>query len=682
MNEKRNHPPGGRLRAALLLLLPLAAGLAVRAEPGGTTTPAAVPPALTAPEIRQEKITLAEAVRLTIDYSPDVLLARQEVDRRQGLLQTASGEFDNTILFTPQYNRTKSVLTLTQLRPEIRQRTFFSEASKDLSTVATDIAKGLTDDKGFPLPDCQGRQYYINGSAICLDKVNPTDVQTFQTLIDGQAAAASIPQDSPSNRLYRQLLEQQRLRVTQILKLLRQVFIPSLDQQLAAIGALPTLSNYETLQVDLRFAIPTRSGLTVAPVLFFAGTEDIYADKSLSPAEGGKGVPTLYRSVVGFTLDVPLLKGAGSTSVAAGENSARQNYLASLESLAHAATQSVLRTTLAYWNLAAAQEVEALLNRSAEAQRKINDVTAALIQADELPKAETSRVAARTADLEGGLAAARRDVARKRVDLAVAIGLAVPDVSYAPLAADPLPAGESVRALDPPELARLLDASISRRADVKAASLRVTAADYLLKGSRVDLRPRLDFSVQAGYNGMYEDGHFDITSVINPTGYWRSFQGRYVGPSVQATLSFELPFKNNTAKGNYVQSESLVGNATISRVDLVRTVRANVVQLAGALVTAAAEVSSRVAAVAANQEVVASTLEQFRGGETNVLDTLTTEVAKTQAESDLVAARLMYATRASRLRFETGSLLSYTIADGTVKFGEITPTGVPAPPRP
>lgn len=681
MHEKRNHPPGGRLRAALLLL-PLATSLAVRAEPGGSTTPTAAPPALAAPEIRQEKITLAEALRLTVDYAPEVLLARQEVDRRQGLLQTASGEFDNTIFFTPQYNRTKSVLTLSQLRPEIRQRTFFSEASKDLSTVATDIAKGLTDDKGFSLPDCQGRQYYINGSAVCLDKVNPTNVQTFQTLIDAQAAAASIPQDSPSNRLYRQLVEQQRLRVTQILKLLRQVFIPSLDQQLAAIGALPSLSNYDTLQVDLRFGIPTRSGLTVAPVLFFAGTEDIYADKSLSPAEGGKGVPTLYRSVVGVTLDVPLLKGAGSASVAAGENSARENYRASLESLAHAATQSALRTSLAYWNLAAAQDVEAILERSATAQRKINEVTSALVQADELPKAENSRIAARTADLEGGLAAARRDVARKRVDLARAIGLAVPDVAYAPLAADPLPAGENVRALDAAELARLLDASISQRADVKAAALRVTAADYLLKGSRVDLRPRLDLSVQAGYNGMYEDGHFDIMSVVNPTGYWRSFQGRYVGPSVQATLSFELPFKNNTAKGNYVQSESLVGNASISKVDLTRTIRANVVQLAGALVTASAEVRSREAAVANNQEVVASTLERFRGGETTVLDTLTTEVAKTQAESDLVAARLMFATRVSRLRFETGSLLSYTIADGTVKFGEISPTGVPAPPRP
>ena len=681
MHEKRNQPPGGRLGAALLLL-PLAASLGVRAEPGGSTAPQTAPPALVAPEIRQEKITLEEALRLTLDYAPEILFARQAVDLRHGLLQAASGEFDNVLTFTPQYNRTKRALTLSQLRGEIRKRTFLSEASTEFSKVATDIAKGLTDDKGFPLPDCQGRQYFINGSAICLDKVNPTDVQTFQTLMDGQAAAASIPQDSPSNRLYRALLEQQRLRVTSLLKLLRQVFIPSFDEQLLAIGALPSLLNYETLQVDLRFQIPMRSGLTVAPVLFLAGTENTYADKSLDPSEGGRGLPTLYRSVVGFTLDVPLLKNAGRDSVAAGENSARENYRAALESLAHTATNCALRTTLAYWNLAAAQEVAALLERSATAQRKINEVTGALIEADELPRAERSRIVARTADLEGGLAAARRDVARKRVDLAVAIGMAVPDVSFAPLAADPLPAGEDVKEMDASALARLLDASIARRADVKAAALRVTAADYLLKGSRVDLRPRLDLSVQAGYNGIYEDPQLSIMSVGNPTGYWRSFQGRYVGPSFQVTLSFELPFGNNAAKGQYVQTESLVGNASISKADLERTVRANVVQLSGALATAAAEVRIREAAVASNQEVVASTFERFRGGETTVIDTLTTEVVRTQAESDLVAARLMYATRASRLRFETGSLLSYEIAGDTVKFGEVTPTGVPAPPKP
>jgi outer membrane protein len=681
VSEERNHRPGGRLRAALLLL-PLAAVFAVRAEAGGASTPSAATPSLAAPEIRQEKITLSEALRLTVDYSPDVLLARQEVDRRRGLLQEASGEFDNLFLFTPQFNRKKTVLTLSQLRPAITQRIFLSEASKDLSVVASDIAKGLTDDKGFPLPDCQGRQYYINGSAVCLDKVNPTDVQTFQLLIDAQAAAASIPQDSPSNRLYRALLEAQRQRLTNILKLIRQVFIPALDNQLAAIGGLPSLLNYDTLDLDLRFSIPTRSGLVVAPVLYFEGIHDNYADKSESPALGGKGVPTLYRSVVGFTLDLPLLKGAGTTSVAAQENSARESYKASLQSLAHAAAQSVLRTTLAYWNLAAAQEELALLERSAASQKKIDDVASALVRADEVPKVELSRIAARTADLEGGVAAARRDVAQKRVDLARTIGLAVPDLSYAPLAADPLPSGDELREMDAATLARLQDTALERRADVKAAALRLTSADYLVKGTRVDLKPELNLSLQAGYNGIYEDPYFNVMSVFDPTGYWRSFQSPYVGPSFQLTLTFAFPFQNNTAKGHYAQADSLLGNASISKVNLQRTVRANVVQLADALVTAAAEVRSREAAVASNQEIVASTFERFRGGETTVLETLTTEQARTQAEADLVAARLMYATRDSRLRFETGSLLSYTIADDRVKFGEIAPTGPLLTPGP
>ncbi len=672
------HRPGGRLTAALVLL-PLALAVRLEGAPAGKSTPSAAPPSLTPPEILTDKISLAEALRLTVDHSPDVLLARQEVDRRRGLLQQATGQFDSLVLFSPQFLRQKTVLTLTQLRPEIAKRQFLSESSANLTTIATDIAKGLTDDKGVALPDCKGRQYYINGSAICLDFVSPTDVGTAQALIDGQAASASIPQDSPSARLAKALAEQQRRRLTTILFLLRKVFIPALNAQFQAIGALPTLNNTDTFDFDLRYSLSNRWGLTVAPILFFEGIRDNFADKSDNPALGGKGVPTLYRSVVGFTLDLPLLRGAGKDSVAAAENSARENYRAALESLAHAAAQSVLRTTLAYWNLAGSQELLTLYERSADAQKKIGEATAALVQADELPRTELDRAAARVGDVEAAIAAARRDMATNRVELARAIGLGVPDEAHAPLAADPLPALSEAAPPDGAALKGLLDEAVARRADAKAARFRLSASEILVKGARVDLKPQLNLSLQAGYNGIYEDAKFDVLNVFDPTGYGRTFQGAYVGPSFQLTLSFQLPFKNNTQKGRFVQADSLAGNVFIAKADLERTIRGNVAQLTDSVRVAADEVRVREEAVRNNDELVTSAFERFRAGETTLLETLKTEQAQTQARADLAAARLMYASQASRLRFESGTLLPYAIRDDAVSFGEATPTGpVPA----
>jgi len=264
----------------------------------------------------------------------------------------------------------------------------------------------------------------------------------------------------------------------------------------------------------------------------------------------------------------------------------------------------------------------------------------------------------------------------------VAMGVAVPDEAHAPLAADPLPAGTEPGVAAGTSLTGLLDAAVSRRADVKAERLQESGAEFLLKGTQADLKPQVNLSLQAGYTGIYQDPRYNVLNVYDVTGYWRTFKGLYVGPSVQLTLTFDIPFKNNAAKGQYVQADALVGSAFITRKDLERTVRANIVDLEAALRSASAEVRSREAAARAGRELLSSGREQFRGGELSLLDTLVTEQTQTQAEADLVAARLMYASREARLRFETGTLLPYTILDGGVSFGPATPTGPLAGPKP
>ncbi|HQR45317.1 MAG TPA: TolC family protein [Thermoanaerobaculia bacterium] len=662
------------LRTGAVLLAALLGAGAGRAEPA-SARPAPGNLGVAPPEIRVARISLPEALRLTLDHAPEVLVARQEVARRAGILRTNVGAFDNLLLFTPQFERDIVALTPMTLRGEVLKRQFLTESSENLSLIASDIAKGLTDDKGFALPDCQGRQYYINGSAICTDVVRPTDVQTFQLLIDAQAKAADVPQDTPSARLAAALAEQQRQRMTMVLALLRRVFIPALNQQLQAIGALPSLNDSETFTFDLRYSIPTRTGLTVAPVFWMNSTRDNYVGKSNSPAGGGKGIPTLYRSVLGFTLDLPLLRNGGRDSVTAAERSAQESWRASLESLANIAAQACLRTTLAYWNLASAQEQLALIEGASEIQQKIADVTQALVQADELPRTEMNRVVARTADLAASAAAARRNIATYRVELARSAGISVVDEETAPLAADPLPAAEEAAAIEGPALASLLDASVARRADVKAAKLRIDAANAVVVGTRSDLRPRLDLSLQAGYNGIYEDGRYQVTGVFNPTGYWRTFQGKYVGPSFQLTLTFELPFGNNTAKGQLAQAEALATQSIITEKNVERQTRATVEQLAKSLQLATSEVKSQRTAARSYDETVASTFEQFRAGETTLFSTLTTEQNRTQALANLVSARLTWAARLARLRYATGTLLSYTIDDRGVSFGVVNATG-------
>ena len=68
--------------------------------------------------------------------------------------------------------------------------------------------------------------------------------------------------------------------------LIRRVFLPALDDQLNALGALPFSNESDTWNLDLRYEIPTRSGAIVSTILFGKGVRTNYTNKPDNPAAG------------------------------------------------------------------------------------------------------------------------------------------------------------------------------------------------------------------------------------------------------------------------------------------------------------------------------------------------------------------------------------------------------------
>ncbi len=653
-----------------------------RAAAPGSSLPADQPIVL--PEARMDltgpRISLSDALRTTLETSPELRSARLEVQSRRGLLQEASGRFDSAIQATPSFEKRRTSLTESALIGEIGRRTFLRESFDNLSRIADDIAKGLTDDKGRPSPDCGGNQYYINGYNICSDNLLSTDTRTFELLLNTQETLRGTPpSDDGVARLQRAIAEQNRRRLTSVVSLIRRVFLPALGAQLVALGTLPKAEETDTFTLDLRYPFASRDGCVLSPVLYLEGTRNNFIGKPDNPAFGGKGLPTLYRGIVGLSLDVPLARGFGKGSAAAPESAARLNLAAALESLAQTASDRVLQTVIAYWNLAAAQEVYGLQLRSAALQRRALELSEALASADEIARVELFRVKARTADAEAAAAQARRSVVSARVELARAMGLAIEDLDAAPLAAGALPSVDAAK-----EAARLAEAQLmpvlervhQNRADVKAAWKRRDASQVLLAAARRDLKPRFDFSLQAGYGGIYEDGRFEVTSAVSPTGFWRSFTGRYVGPSVKVGVKFEIPIGNNFFRGNLVRSQALFEESEIVARNLERTARARAFEAARSVREVGRETASRAEAARYQEESIRASYERFRAGDMPLLDALLTERSLTQSQLSLVSARQTYAARVARLRFEAGTLLPYTISGDDVLFGKPEPTGL------
>ncbi|MDL2717494.1 MAG: TolC family protein [Acidobacteriota bacterium] len=656
-------------RSRLLLIAAAAAAIATRSPAASIT--AAVPRDLPAPEVRAAKLTLQEAVRLTLENAPDVLKGRLEVLRQKGVLQSASGRFDHSIVLSPSYERTKSILTASAVAGEQSKRDFLRDSSSNLSTIASDINRNLADPNGKANVDCKGHQYFINGSSICSDVIQPTDYKTFQ-LLD---AAEKLPFDpnSPDARLQAALNKAVSDRLRNVVALIRRVFIPALDEQLAAIGALPAGNENDTLILDLRYEIPLRAGPVFSPVIYGQSTRTNFFDKAFSPVTGGQGIPTLYRVVAGFDLQLPLLKSGGTASVTAEEQSARHNYESAQESLAQTASAVVLNTVVRYWTLAGNQEQLDLLQQSASAQRRLVEQSDALVKGDELARSELDRVRASVLDVDASVMKARQAVESARVELARGMGLTVTDLDAAPFAADPLPSGEDLDRVASVALGELVAGAARQRADVKAARAKVAAADALLAGARVDLRPTLDLSLQAGYNAIWEDGAFNINAAINPTGLYRAIGQPWIGPSVQVGVKLGIPVGNHRARGRVVQYEALRGQSLITERETLRGAQIDLVNVVESARAAAREVSFRSAASRYGIETSRGSAERYKAGDLTSFDAVQTEQQLTRSLLDGLGARLSLASLVARIRYESGLLLPYSISAGEVSFAQAMP---------
>jgi outer membrane protein TolC len=668
----RTFQAGGFLLAAVLAPGASGAGDAsVGAVADAAAARSAVPRDLPAPEIRVGKITLKDAIRLTLENAPDVLQGRLDVVRRRGLLQESSGRFDSLIAATPSYERDVTFLTQSALTGEVSKRDFLRDSTTNLTQIATEINRSLADPNGKANVDCKGHQYFINGAPICSDVIKPTDFQTFQLL----EAAQALPFDpnSPASQLSAALNKQVSSQLQNVVALVRRVFLPALDEQLVALGALPSGNENDTWDLDLRYELPMREGMVVSTVVFGKGVRSNFTNKADNPALGGQGSPTLYRVGAGLGVDLPLLKGAGATSVAAEERAARLNVGAAQHALAQTAAANVLNTVVRYWTLASAMEQLGLLQQSAANQGRIGELSEALVQGDELPRADLDRVRARAADVEASVVRARQNVETARVELARAMGLTVTDLDAAPVASDPLPAADELDRVAAVALQETMDGLAAARGDVKAARAQVAAADALLAGARVDLRPTLNLSLQAGFNAIWQDQEFRIAAAINPTGLSRAFGSAWFGPSVQVGLTFGIPVGNHAARGRVVQLEALRGQSLITERDTVRSARLGVLQSLESARAAAREVSFRAAASRYGVETMNGSAERYKAGDMSAIDAVETEQRVTQSLLDGLGARLALATLAAQTRFEAGILLPYSISGDEVSFAEATP---------
>lgn len=646
---------------------------------------------------------LSEVLSRTLDRSPNVRRAAAQALQREGARREASGTFDYTFEAEPSFKIEENELDSDRRSTEEtrRERRFFSalgfrqliegtqrdSARRQLrippcpaafNSIRVDARlffdprdprfRDLPDDE--PLPDafallCVPAAFGIS----TLDQLTST--------IEELLLRPGVDNDIELDRLLSQILfvgsddliEDVRQRGIEELERFLRLAIDAEQLEILRflrLGPVPRDEILKVVGLGVGVSRPLRTGGVLRLRYEYRGTERNYRDKPLD-ADFGAITRNSFETAVLFGATQPLGKGGGRTSAAAAEKAAEAKARAASLQLRHEIARTTLECIEAYLDVAAARESVTLLESVLEGYGRIRGALSQLVQARDRARSEITRVDARIGDVEAALTSARVRLVSSRSALAKVMGSTVDAIG---------PINDDQTA----SLPRTVDAAaaradvLARRNDVIASRLLVDASGALSAASRADLSHKLDLSVQAGMHTRYFGPYFRVLpdehpddpkespiEYFSPKGLWRSLKARWL-PEISIKLTFEVPFKNRAAKGRLMQAEGSLQQAKTRARDLERVVEQRVDAAIESQRRAGDELLRRVEAVEHYESSWRAAQELQRMGQLGIIDALLTETDRTQAALQLVQAKREHGAAVARLRFESGTLVSFGAA--------------------
>ncbi len=638
-------------RTTLLLCTMLVAAAALGQQPP-TYEPAPAP---------RRPLTLKEAVAVALAHDAAVAQARALKLFNAGLWRQQRGVFDEVVTLSAFFERETLPIPTGVRNNELGRRRLLRTLAITFEGLANGIQQQLDSGIFGPLPECVETTLTVGATVTEIHCLPPSVFIDLEALLRG-SEDAGLPEAVQAVRdVWRRQLET---------FLATSRFVAFVGRQLLRQqGVAPTIEDRDTLSYSLGLSRLFRNGMLLEPQVEFAAVRDTWRGKPLDPSFGGKGVLVSYRSQFGFTLDVPVGRGGGLVSAQAGERAAAKQADAAVFQEAAALQSAALRTTLAYYNTAAAKERAALLAQAVQREEHLLEVAKGLVEGDELAPAELVLLSARLAQARSQLAQAQQGYLQAQRELALHMGLAANALDELPEVAEELPSALAQEALSTRLAEVEQDQGWLRRPEPRAAQLAKEAAATLAAGARADLRRDVRLVFTAFYNGLHES-----PKTISVSRFWpdasKAWGEGFAGPSVAVSLQFALPFANSFARGRLATSLALESQAAVRLADLRRTIGLRAREAWRRAEERQRELAARLAGVAAAESSLQAAQELFRAGELSVVDLIVTEEALITAQLALVDARLSLATAAAQLDFELGRLLPVRVVGTSVVVGE------------
>ncbi len=602
-------------------------------------------------KITSSALSVLDAIRLTLEHDPNIKLERETTEIKKGELQYERGAFDTRLLLDAEGSFIQTELGDKFRKDERKKRERLREIIEqrgraDKMLVAMDSYL-----------EAQANDINYDGS---ISDLLPAD--TSFTPVENLEMEKAENSFGVQNAYYEDWMEikpadadEIEIRRQAAIALNREEFLLEMqenlekkaesERELKDLGGVPKTREETKVLLDLYTKKTFRSGVDLSTGVKVTKDAWRYRHKDLEETP-------VYTSEFRFDIQIPLGKGRGMESSGAREMAADISYKASLLTLQHTISKSIFTTAIAYWELVAAQNKLELYKKSAESQERLLELSQAMVDTDELPRAELARVKAREANTRAILSDAKKTLHQARLNMAQTIGLSVAGIENAPLASDIFPTPPESPVPDSLHPSSFVNRAVDFRQDHKAALKHQESARVLLRAAQIDLKPQADFGLKLSYSGADEDANikYGLDGVL-----FRDL----TGPSFSGRFNLDWPLKNNRARGNLVKASAKWQKNQIIADDLKRTIKSKVVHALESLKETVVQLTKNHEAAHYYKTTWDNEMEKYKAGSSTLTDTILTEEQLTDALQALVIAQAQYAKFLTHLRFETATFFRY-----------------------
>ncbi len=367
---------------------------------------------------------------------------------------------------------------------------------------------------------------------------------------------------------------------------------------------------------------------------------------------------------VDFKVNVPILPLIGEKNYAAETVALKLQYKAGLYDLQTKVSEAVYKTVVAYWEYVFAYKRLEILKDACDRSEKILEHTRALAKAGEVPYIEIENARGNLADKINSYYNAEQSLIESRSTLAQAVGIPLGDLDSKIYPGNLFPDIRKDRLDKLLNITELYyETALKNRMELRSMNELIAAADAYVLSARNNVLPDLNVQFGVGYDGSKRGDSIDD--------FFNSGKKNQPGMDVTAKILFEYPLGNYEARGRLTKTESQLRQLKIQKVQLRNTIKTSVLSSLHNLLNSLKELEKTEDSVKIYMNAFDGERDKFKAGETTLLNIIDIQNRLDNVLINRMSVLKKTATAIVRIRYETGTLIQFSNADGTVNMQEL-----------